>query len=119
MDLAKLVRDAVKTADMLTTSLQPEVTHKKLSTKDLYGAVVGESLTKRKALVDQTFRQIRTTGGQMISIRATITFLRPVAIDPQDTIILPDGTTGPIVTSGGFVDAGTKHGFYTEIYLGA
>ena len=35
-----------------------------------------------------------------------------------DKIVLPDGTTGPILDMSGFIDAGTGHPIATEVFLG-
>lgn len=45
---------------------------------------------------------------------------REYPIDPRDVIILPDGTTGPIVNiTGPPVDPGTNYVYFHEVWLGA
>jgi hypothetical protein len=39
-------------------------------------------------------------------------------VDERDKIILPDGSTGPILKVKGFVDSETNLRFYSEIWLG-
>ena len=51
--------------------------------------------------------------------QAEVTFLDPgVVVNELDIIILPDGTSGPIINSAGFVDAQTGHPILTQVYLG-
>ncbi len=40
-------------------------------------------------------------------------------IDPRDKIVLPDGTTGPIVDVSGFVDQSTNLPYFSDVSLGA
>lgn len=80
-----------------------------------------------KAIVDMRVIQRHTPDGQLVLTNAYILFLQPVPpngavgreepFDPRDLIICPDGTTGRVAASQGFVDANTTHPYYGEIWL--
>jgi hypothetical protein len=67
----------------------------------------------RLALVQEGTNQKRTLGGDVITVRACISFLDPIApngaegrrepVDPRDRITLRSGLTGPIVDAPGSV----------------
>jgi hypothetical protein len=140
------IRAGVKLADKIFDSLQPYVMYSAWWSDDGYGKPMYLPSVKMKALVDMTARRRRTSAGQEVSVKAEVTILRPLPIvggavfqyptfemgtfetgsgarenpiDPRDVIILPDGTTGPIVEIKGFVDRGTNHPFFSEVWLGA
>lgn len=72
----------------------------------------------RKAIVEKKRRVIRTLSGQFIETQAKITFLSSsVVIGAHDKLVLSDGTTGPILSSEGFVDEGNTQ-ILTEVFLG-
>lgn len=129
MSLLDTVRSAVKTADTVTKALQATVTYKKavLITTDGYGSYDYPSSVQLLAIVDWTRKQLRTQTGVLSLSRASVMFLDIDAlvsatggqgIDDHDQIILPDGTTGPILDMSGFIDAGTGHPVATEVFLG-
>lgn len=118
MGLASIIRSAVATADAVTKDLQPEVLHKEWVSQTDAGVHTYKSSVKRRALVDMKQRQVRTLEGQLVTSHAYIAFLTPVSIGRNDAIILPDGTTGPIINTTGFVDPATGRGYVTEVYLG-
>jgi RNase P/RNase MRP subunit POP5 len=83
--------------------------------------------TPLQAIVDWKQRQLRTQEGILSVSRASVAFLNVQAlstatngegVNDEDIIVLPDGTTGPILDMGGFIDAGTGHPVATEVYLG-
>lgn len=139
------VRAGVKLADKIFDTLQPYVTYFAWWSDDVYGKPMYMPSVQLKALVDMTARRRRTSAGQEVSTKAEVTILRPMPIvggavfqfptfemgtfetgstrgnpiDPRDVIILPDGTTGPIVEIKGMVDRGTNYPFFSEIWLGA
>lgn len=128
MSLLDTVRNAVKAADTVTKSLQATVTYKKaVATNDGYGGYDYPSSVQLRAIVDWTRKQLRTSSGVLSLSRASVMFLDINAlvsatggqgIDDHDQIILPDGTTGPILDMSGFIDAGTGHPVATEVLLG-
>lgn len=83
---------------------------------------------QRKAIVEKKVQMRRTESGEMVLTTATVMFIEPVPplgatdrsepVDPRDIIILPDGSTGPIVNVSGFVDRVSGRPFYSEIWLG-
>lgn len=85
-----------------------------------------------KAVIDLTKKQRPTSGGRLVTVIATLTALEPIAdttpnagqtrqnpIDPRDIIVLPDGTTGPILdVPGAVMDPETSRPFFNTITLG-
>jgi len=53
-----------------------------------------------------------------LDIAALVAATNGAGIDDHDVIVLPDGTTGPILDMSGFIDAGTGHPIATEVFLG-
>lgn len=49
------------------------------------------------AVVTRQQGRRRKPGGQEVRFRATVSFTRPVVVDPRDELTLADGFTGPIV----------------------
>lgn len=73
----------------------------------------------------------RTSEGQLAVTLATIEFLDPIPdtapmpgqerkqpIDPRDSLVLPDGSTAPIIKVGGPLDPSTSRGFVQAVTLG-
>ena len=132
MSLLNTLRSAVKIADKVTKSVQAEVQFRHYLGADDYGAksytpAVGQPALLLRAVVDWKQKQVRTQAGILSVSRASVTFLDVNAvaaatnnegIDDHDIIILPDGTTGPILDMAGFIDAGTGQPLATEIFLG-
>lgn len=128
MSLLDTVRNAVKTADTVTKPLQATVTFKRaVPNTDGYGGFTYPTSVSLRAIVDWKQKQLRTMEGQLSVSRASVTFLDVAAvatatagqgISDNDQIILPDGTTGPILDMAGFIDAGTGQPVATEVFLG-
>lgn len=119
--LADLVRNAVATADILISSLQVVVSHSHYSGQDAYGSVTYLPSVPRRAVVDMSSQQLRTSSGELVRVKARVTFTQPLnpPVDSRDRIILPDGSTGPIVNvEGGVVDPLTNRPFETEVWIG-
>ena len=114
MGLRDIIASAVATADGVTKDLHATVTHTPwLGYDDAMGASVS-----RKALVEYKQSRVRTPSGQEVMSRAYVAFIYPVTVTYQDIIILPDGTTGPIVAINGFADRKTGGPYLVEVYLG-
>lgn len=122
-----VVRSAVKIADGVTKPLQSTVVYERYLSEDSYGNSTFDNPVFMRAIVDFKQSQVRTQSGIVTVARATITFLSINAltiatagdgIDWKDRITLQDGTTGPILNLGGFVDAGTGNPVATEVYIG-
>jgi hypothetical protein len=81
--------------------------------------------------VSKKSKLIRTMGGRLATVLATVQFVEPIPsvtpnvgkvrvspIDPRDKIVLDDGQTAPIVDIGGFNDPVTKQPFAPKVMLG-
>ncbi len=128
MSLLDVLRSGVKIADKVTKPLQGTVTFTHYTTPpDGYGTEPTKTSATLRAIIDWKQRQLRTPNGELTVSRASVLFLDINAvvaatggegIDDHDVIVLPDGTTGPILDMSGFVDAGTGHPIATEVFLG-
>lgn len=128
MSLLTVLRSGVKIADKVTKPLQATVMHAAWTGSDDYGAGSYATPVARRAIVDQQQHEHRTRSGELVATQAYIGFLEPIApngaagrtepIDPNDVIILPDGTSGPIVDISGFIDAGTGRPLFSEVWIG-
>jgi hypothetical protein len=126
--LADILRNAVATIKTVTTDLQADITLERWEGQDVYGAPDYDDPENLKAIVDIREQQKRTETGQLVMLRALVILLQPLAangaanraepIDPRDKITLPDGSTGPIVGSAGFIDPGTDKPYFHEIWIG-
>jgi len=127
-DYAAIVRAAVVTANTMTESLQVPVQHAAWTSSDGLGAPVYATRVVRQAIVENKQQQVRTTTGETVLARAKITFLAPITgngadgrrepFDPRDEIVLPDGTSGPILAINGIADPATNYPYLFEVYLG-
>jgi hypothetical protein len=129
MALDSLVRSGIALAKSITASLQAEVEHTPWVGNDDYGTNSGAGTpTMRPALVEMRQRLRRDATGKEVMQRATVTFLGPVPpngatgrrepIDPRDRIVLPDGTTGPILDVSGLADPSTSGHYMLTVALG-
>lgn len=125
---AELLRSGVKTAHGLTKGVQSQVTHYPWISQSVHGDDTYDTPVTLTCVVDRTNR-IVYQGGQQVTVTATLTFVGDVQpngapgrrepIDPRDKIVLPDGFTGPIVsTPDGVTDPGTGRGFIQSVMLG-
>lgn len=128
MGLLDTLRSAVRIADKVTKPIQATVTYKRaVADTSGYGAFTYPTTVTMKAIVDWKQKQLRTPEGILSVSRASVMFLdieelkaatNNQGIDDNDQIILPDGTTGPILDMAGFIDAGTTLPLATEVFLG-
>lgn len=125
------IRDAltlgVRIANKVTKPVQALVTFKKAVADSSFGGWSYPTEVQLRATVDWKQKQLRTADGVLSVSRALVQFLDVDAliaatngegIDDHDIIILPDGTTGPILDMAGFIDPVTNLPFSTEVYLG-
>jgi len=131
VSLASIVRSAVKIVDRTTKTLQVEVTHLAWigQSADGYGTPIFAGGVKRLAIVDQQQRPRLTSAGEEIFIVGYVCFVRPLPpngatgrvepVDRRDRIVLPDGSSGPIVDVNSFLDPATGRGYITEIWIGS
>lgn len=93
---------------------------------DEYAAVVTV-----RAVISMKKEQRYTASSGLVMTHATLTVLDGIAdttantgqvreqpVDPRDKFILPDGSTAPVVDSGGPMDPSTSRGFINKITLG-
>lgn len=128
MGLDSVVRAAVSIADQVTSSLQVAVMHYAYLSQDAFGKPTYAVAVSRLAIVEYKIRQHMTATGKIVESRAKVSFIRPVSpngaagrnepIDTRDKIILPDGTTGPIIDVTGLVDPTTSRTYLSEAYIG-
>lgn len=128
MSVLDAVRVGVAIADAVTRPLQPTVSFERCTGWDGEGTLsYAEGVVPLQALVEEKQRNVRTTSGNLTISSVTVTFLDVAAlaaatsgagVQVRDRITLPDGRTGPILNTGGFVDAGTGQPVATEVYLG-
>lgn len=127
MSLINTLRSAVAVADKVTKPLQSSVSYERRTGQDAFGTPTYAAAVDLDALIDWKARQVRTPAGLLTVSRAVITFLDADAlsaatggagIDDNDKLTLPDGTTGPILDLGGFIDPGTGVPVATEVFLG-
>lgn len=126
-DFAKIVRDAIATANEVTKSLQPVAMVRHLITSEYEGTKSFTAPSPVSAIITWEQRHVRTLQGELSVSRSTVEFLdidelmiatNNEGIDDADLITLPDGTTGPILDMGGFIDKGTGRPFATKVFLG-
>lgn len=127
MSLLNVIRDAVKVVDSVTKPIQATVSYQRRTGQDAFGAPTYAAAVNLRAIIDWKATQRRTSTGILTVSRAVIAFLDVAAlsaatggagIDDSDLLVLPDGTTGPILDLGGFIDPGTGIPIATEAYLG-
>jgi hypothetical protein len=130
MALDRLVRRGVAIASRQTRSLQDAITHFAYVSQDLFGKKTFNppSGTSRKCLIEQRVQKRKLPGGQEVDVQAALLFLEPIPaqgtagrvepIDPRDEIVLPDGSTGPIIYVSGPEDPKTDRPFVLQVWLG-
>lgn len=132
MSLLTTLRSAIKTADKVTKPLQPTVEYRRYVSSDgfgdkIYDPPIGSPASTPRAIVDWKQKQVRTATGVLSVSRASVMFLdiaelvamtEGAGIGDNDLIVLPDGTTGPILDMAGFIDADTGVPLATEVFLG-
>lgn len=114
-------------ADKITKPLQSTVSYERYISSDGSGSQSFASPVQLHAIVDWKQRQLRTADGSLTVSRASILLLsitevfaatNGAGVGDDDRWTLADGTTGPVIDMGGFIDAGTSHPLATEVYLG-
>lgn len=127
--LADVVRAGVAAAHTITQSLQADVSLARYTGQDAFGAVTYAAAADYPALVEYKVRLHETASGKLVQTRAKVTFLtvippngaanRTEPIDSRDRIVLPDGTTGPIVDVEGLVNPDTERPYLVECWISA
>lgn len=127
--LDAVLRNGIKTIDKITKTLQATVTYQPWKAQDEFGAATYGSARKLRAVVEYNRQMRKTESGEEVMTMASVLFVQPLKpvgttgrtepIDPRDKITMPDGRTGPIVYSKGFVDRISGLTMYHEIWLGS
>lgn len=128
---AEVIQSGVSIANSLTKGVQPSITIHQLTGMGPSGDATYATPITVSAIVDYT-NKVSIRNGQILTVSATVTILDPVPvngavtdpprvepIDVRDKIILPDGTTGSIISVPGAVynpNSGT--GFIQVIEIG-
>lgn len=129
MSLLTVLRKGIEIIDKVVKPLEANVAFSKFVRKgDGYGTSNYPMTVTLKAIVEYKQIQVRTPSGDLATCRASVMF---IDIDElmaatlgdgvqvnSDRIVLPDGTTGPILSVDGFLDAGTGKPIYTQVYIG-
>lgn len=144
MSLNSIIRSAVGIANSVTADLQGTILHsawirqdamgtpvygRRLNGLDIYGAYNATGVQIPRQAVIEMKQRIREVQGRQIMTFATLIFVgqvekngmttfRKEPIDPRDVLILPDGTTGPIVDVVGVLDSETTNFYAVEVFLG-
>lgn len=132
MSLNAILRKGVKIIDKQTKSFQGSVLHKQISSQDECGEKTFSPAagTTRKAIIVQEFAFTRMPDGTRVPTQASLLFTtefgsplvsgidRAGPIDPRDELVLPDGSTGPIVRVSGPLDPPARP-FILQVWLGA
>lgn len=128
MDFAGIVRNGIALADSLLKDGEVSVTWEAWISQDVKGKPTYASPVTLRGILDATRRQ-RYIDGRVVTVVATLTILDPVTpngtagrhepIDVRDRIILPDGTSGPIMSAPSAVwDSVMNRPFLNEILIG-
>jgi hypothetical protein len=118
------VLDDIIVAEEITAGITLEAwTGQNLDGDPTYAAAV-----PIEALVELRADLKKNDEGTEILSKTKLTITRPIAangaagrrepIDPLDKITLPDGTTGPVITTEGLVDGTTDAPYMLEVWLG-
>ena len=118
LDLGLIVRNAVKTIDDFTISLQADVMHEPMTSESTNGTRTYGPAVARPAHIEFKQQMVRTlNGGEAVS-RASFILLKPILIGEYDRFTFPDGSTGPILALSGHIDKGTGLSFVNEVFIG-
>lgn len=128
--MSDLIRNAVAVANSVIMGLGIPVGvtfERSTAPGDEYTGNTYAAPVTLQAVVDWAQKQLRTKEGALTVSRAHLIFTDVDAlkaatagngIQDEDRITLPDGTTGPIIDMGGFLDRATGRPFATEVWLG-
>lgn len=128
MSILTALRAGIKVADKIVKPLEPTVQYERMTSMDTNGKrTFGNGAVPLRAIVDFKRVQVRGRDGQVTMTRSTLELLDinavvaatgGLGISVNDKFTLPDGTSGPTLDVGGFVDAGTGHPIATTVMLG-
>lgn len=118
MGYEDILRDGVVIIDSELDSMKLDVTHAVWTGDDTKGNDSWDTPVLHRVLVSRKRRTLYTPNGTLIHVLATLQFTDAISVHPKDIFTLPDGSTAPIVETGGFVDVGTDEPFATKVVLG-
>lgn len=128
MGLSDVIRAGVGIASTTFQDVKVPVVHRAWIAQAGDGEDTFASPVTRLAIVDQTRKMRYTKSGKLVMTTASIIFLDPIdpngaatrqePIDTRDSLVLADGSTGPIVSAGGVLDSATGRPFVNEVLLG-
>jgi len=128
MALDDIIRNGVALANSLTKSLQVGIRYEPWIGQDEYGTPRFGAKQDILVIIEYKNKQFSTRSGKEALIRANIYFLQPLTangasdraepLDTRDRIIMPDGTTGPILSADGVADSNTSLPYYHVVQLG-
>lgn len=131
MGLSATIAAAIATARRVTLDLQPTVVLYQWLGQDTYGKDEYADPKNIRAIVSYETKAIKTGEGKEESSVAYVAILEPVPnvttnesyvrmnpVDHRDKLMLPNGTTGPILKVNGFSNGETGVPYFSEIWLG-
>lgn len=119
MALDDIIRSGIVLAKTITEPLQVQVSHSSYTGQDGTGTPTFSAAVNRPAIVEQKLRYRQSSSsGRLILTKSKVTFMTPVTVDSRDKIVLPDGSSDPILDIEGVVDPDTSRPYLTEIWLG-
>jgi len=130
MSLAEVIRSSVAAANRATTAARADITLAAWTGQATSGAKpTYATAVTIPAIIDQGPVAFRTAKSEVVTVKAVIHILQPVAangaanreepIDPRDKITLPNGTVGsPIMGASGLVDPSTGLPYSFSVGLG-
>lgn len=121
MALNDLIATLVGVADRLTAGVQATVRHYPHTGFTTKGEPeVAATYDAVRCVVEygrgRTTTDMRT--GEQVPLKAVLTFPRPLAVTMHDKFVLPDFSTGPVVSIDGVVNPGTGGLYATTVTLG-
>lgn len=125
---ADIIRTGVALANSLTSTLQVTIMHTPWIGVDANNVAQYGTPVARQAIVEYKLDSREKVYGEENLQSCTITFLNPIAangaanrdepIDPRDRMVLPDGTSGPLISVKGIVDPSTNKPYLYQVILG-
>ena len=129
MGLANVLRKGVAIINSVTSDLQVTVQHYAWISNNDDGESVYDNPVNLQAIVEIGKEQMLEVDGREMLVKGTsITVIGPIAnngatnrlepIDPRDRFVLPDGSSGPILSQKGLADPLTGNPYMWEVFLG-
>jgi len=136
-ELADILREGVALVQAETESLQASIVLERWLGQNEFGSPTYDTPMELTAVVEKKTKDLKGGSASQqetlattyvgifvpleevdLSLMTDEQYVRQGPVDPNDRITLPDGTTGPILNIGGFVDKDTSQPLYHEVWLG-